>query len=171
MIKLDKERMDGYGEYIVDGNLSVNYLYGLNDLCQKYITKKCTVLELGVNNGVSTELFCNYAKNVVCVDAHKTAKFEKVLEQYSNLKFYQTQFSDFYHNNIEKFDFIYIDGSHQYDDVKYDIENCLKLVKIGGIIAGHDYNSTCSGVIQAVNEHFEDVEIFSDSSWCKIIKQ
>jgi len=38
----------------------------------------------------------------------------------------------------EKADFIYIDGAHDYGQVKKDIENYWKILKEGGIIAGHD---------------------------------
>ncbi len=38
----------------------------------------------------------------------------------------------------EKADFIYIDGAHNYEQVKKDIENYWKILKNGGIIAGHD---------------------------------
>ena len=37
------------------------------------------------------------------------------------------------------FDFIYIDGSHEYQDVLSDLEGAWKIVKPGGIIAGDDY--------------------------------
>ena len=42
----------------------------------------------------------------------------------------------------EFFDFIYIDGDHRYHQVKKDIERCKQLVKVGGILAGHDCEKT-----------------------------
>lgn len=36
------------------------------------------------------------------------------------------------------FDLVYIDGSHKYSDVKQDIEDAIKVVKLGGIICGDD---------------------------------
>jgi len=166
MIKLDDERMDGFGEFLV-GEFKVNYLYGLNDLCQKYINKNTDVLELGSNNAVSTRLFCYHAKSVLAIDMNKTNRMCDALNENSNLKFIQTTFADFYSNNTHKFDLIYIDGSHEYKDVKFDIQNSIKLLKSNGVIAGHDYNYTCEGVIFAVNEFFTSPEVFSDSSWCK----
>ena len=167
-MKLDTERMDGYGEYLVD-NYRVNYLFGLNDLCKKYINDNFTVLELGVNNGVSTQIFCKYAKSVVGIDLQKTEKFVDVLQNNDNLTFHQMSFLDFYNINNDKFDLIYIDGSHEYQDVKVDIQNCSNFLKEGGILCGHDYNSMCPGVVTAVNEFFDDVEVFEDSSWLKKI--
>lgn len=51
------------------------------------------------------------------------------------------------------FDFIYIDSSHQYEHTKNELNEALRVVKNGGIIAGHDYNEMhFKGVFDAVNE-------------------
>ncbi len=39
----------------------------------------------------------------------------------------------------ESLDFVFIDGSHDYVDIKDDIIHWLPKVKKGGILAGHDY--------------------------------
>ena len=56
----------------------------------------------------------------------------------------------------ESLDFVFIDASHEYEDVKKDIEMWLPKVKPGGIFAGHDYyvgeHDWFPGVKQAVNE-------------------
>lgn len=54
-------------------------------------------------------------------------------------------------------DFIFIDGSHEYQDVKNDIEAWFPKIKIGGIMAGHDYNAW--EVQKAVNEFFSESKI------------
>jgi SAM-dependent methyltransferase len=66
-------------------------------------------------------------------------------------------------------DFVFIDASHEYEDVKADILAWLPKVKIGGILAGHDYN-TFEGVNRAVDEIFRinDLEI---SEYCYIYKK
>ncbi len=164
-MKLDIERMSGFGEYNVDGH-QVNYLYGLNELCEENITKESIVLELGCNDGVSTSLFSKYAKKVFAVDMNKTSKMNNLLEEIDNIYFYKMSFSQFFFQNIEKFDFIYIDGNHEYQEVREDIINSLNFVKDGGLIGGHDYNSSCPGVVKAVKEFFGDnIKIYSDSSW------
>ena len=56
-------------------------------------------------------------------------------------------------------DFVFIDASHDYENVKKDILSWLPKVKIGGIIAGHDYSGDFPGVIQAVDEIFSGKEI------------
>ena len=51
-------------------------------------------------------------------------------------------------------DFVFIDASHDYGSVKADILAWTPKIKMGGIIAGHDYVKTYPGVIMAVNEIF-----------------
>lgn len=53
-----------------------------------------------------------------------------------------------------KADLIYIDGSHEYFDVKNDITNYLNLLNSNGIIFGDDFN--WEGVNKAVVEVFGD---------------
>lgn len=56
-------------------------------------------------------------------------------------------------NNL---DFVYIDGAHDYQNVKQDIENYYPKVKVGGIIGGHDIENGNSksheGLTKAVLE-------------------
>jgi len=53
----------------------------------------------------------------------------------------------------EYFDFIYIDGLHEYRAVKFDINSWYKKVRLGGYIGGHDFGSTAwPGVELAVRE-------------------
>ena len=49
-------------------------------------------------------------------------------------------------------DFVYIDASHQFDPVVYDIIEWTKKVRKGGVVAGHDYRLTGDcGVVPAVD--------------------
>lgn len=50
-------------------------------------------------------------------------------------------------------DFVYLDADHRYESVKADIAAWLPRVRIGGILAGHDYG-LFQGVNQAVDERF-----------------
>jgi predicted O-methyltransferase YrrM len=63
----------------------------------------------------------------------------------------------------ETLDFCFIDGSHEYEDVKKDIQAYLPKVKKGGILAGHDYDALWSGVIKAVDELLGKVEVLNGS--------
>lgn len=53
----------------------------------------------------------------------------------------------------EKFDFVFVDGLHTYEQVKKDLNNYSSIIKKGGVIACHDYNhSGYPGVSEAINE-------------------
>ena len=47
---------------------------------------------------------------------------------------------------------VYIDGLHDYESVKRDIDTWYQKVRWGGIISGHDFDACLPGVVQAVNE-------------------
>lgn len=51
---------------------------------------------------------------------------------------YKGTSNDFFLQNIKKFDLIFIDGLHEYDQVKKDIINSLKFLNDNGFILLHD---------------------------------
>lgn len=66
---------------------------------------------------------------------------------------------DFKPNSI---DFVFIDGSHEYEYVYEDIVEWTKIVRTGGIVCGHDYvenENRKYGVIEAVNQYVEENKI------------
>lgn len=65
--------------------------------------------------------------------------------------------------NIEV-DFVWIDGHHEYSQVKRDVQNAKKVVKKGGIIGGHDYGLV-EDVKKAVDEELNDVHKGGDFTW------
>ena len=66
------------------------------------------------------------------------------------------------------FDFIFIDGGHDYSNVNSDIQSWLPKLKDTGIIAGHDYQPSFPGVVKAVNENFAGFEVMPNSCvWYK----
>ena len=67
-------------------------------------------------------------------------------------------------NLTETLDFVYIDGNHSYEAVKTDIEFAEKLVK-HGVIGGHDYSWDYPGVVDAVNEKFNNFQFKSNDWW------
>jgi predicted O-methyltransferase YrrM len=76
--------------------------------------------------------------------------------------FYNSVAKDF------KFDFVFLDGSHDYEDVKWECENYSKIIKPGGVLSGHDYN-IFEGVNKAVDEFAKaegkPVELLPGNIW------
>ena len=59
-----------------------------------------------------------------------------------------------------RYDFVFIDGDHSYEQCKKDILNYAPLVRLGGLVAGHNFheahNSAHPGVNKAVREIYGD---------------
>jgi hypothetical protein len=68
----------------------------------------------------------------------------------------------------KQIDFVYIDASHEYESVNEDILLWSKLVRPGGVMAGHDWD-VYEGVNQAVTERFgDDIQTSNYVWWSKI---
>lgn len=67
----------------------------------------------------------------------------------------------------DPFDLVFIDALHDYDSVKQDIALWWPHVRIGGMLAGHDFNHKWPGVERAVADSFNlmHVGVSSDSVW------
>lgn len=71
------------------------------------------------------------------------------------IKGYSPQEADRFQD--ETIDFIYIDGLHDYESVKKDINAWWTKVRNGGILSGHDFNRIkWPGVVQAVEEFCQE---------------
>ena len=53
---------------------------------------------------------------------------------------------------VDRCDVVFVDGSHAYSYVVSDSAKALRMVKPGGIVLWHDYNSATRGVFRALNE-------------------
>lgn len=101
------------------------------EIIQKYIYKYkyASYLEIGVQAGhCFRAIHCNY-KVGVDPDPTSAATIHKTSDE-------------FFANNKEKFDIIFIDGLHHADQVYKDIMNSLDIVNEGGIILMHDCKPT-----------------------------
>jgi hypothetical protein len=131
-------------------------------------------LEMGTERGLFAEVLCkaNPKLKLTCVDAwsryegYREHVTEELLDEiYLDA---QRRLSPFKCNLVKAFsvdaaktfpdeslDFIYIDGNHEYKFVAEDLNAWYKKIRLGGIIAGHDYISRRGmnfGVIEAVKE-------------------
>jgi len=128
-------------------NLNVRRLY-LIDPYDKYSDY---VKELKQSN--------NFSKKTVLL-GEETAK--KNLQKWKSKLIWLKDKSDMAVKSVvDKLDFVYVDGNHERDYVKRDIELFWPKLKKGGLMAGHDFLPKFQGVIEAVNEMFKDYEVAS----------
>ncbi len=166
-------------------------------------------VEVGVDRGVFSEQFMTHwnGHNFFGIDSYEAASefpwpresdYLMAVARYErsgkNCKLVKTT-SEMAANSIRNYegqffadlkliDFIYIDASHEYEDVKRDLELWMPLLSDIGIISGHDYDDGHQGVVRAVDEFFCDSTIYKthekiaswyvyrngipDSSWRRI---
>ena len=77
--------------------------------------------------------------------------------------------------DMSKIDYVFLDGGHEYNTVKNDLENCVEVIKKGGTVLCDDYSLvTTPDVKRAVDEFIKDnqynVEILCDNRFAKIQK-
>lgn len=82
------------------------------------------------------------------------SNIKKVNNQIETVRMLSYDAAKLYKNN--SLDFVFIDASHDYENVKADILSWFPKVKQGGYIGGHDYNDFHCGVVKAVTELFSN---------------
>ena len=98
-------------------------------------------------------------------------EFESNLREYIGKRVIPVRmFSAYAYEHLEprgvKFDFVFIDGSHDFGHVTGDIQMFKKLLKPNGLLAGHDYNEpTCPEVAPAVNAQFQSIMLGPGTIW------
>ena len=100
-----------------------------------YPSQVKTYLELGVRCG---KTFMSVSK---CVDAAFAVDItfrELNIRRSDNMCFYEMSTDDFFKQNTNKFDLIFIDALHEYEQIKTDLLNSIKVLNENGFIALHD---------------------------------
>lgn len=83
-------------------------------------------------------------------------------------KFYQLKLDGKLPKEVRHgFDLVFIDAAHDQENVEADIKAWWPLVKMGGFLAGHDYQHKFPGTMRAVANHFPlmRVGVMPDSIW------
>ena len=130
-----------------------------------------TVLEIGSFVGLSTAWFAERVEKVFTIDPfdaitrinylhgemkevakNQLGNFRKNTDKYDNIfELVMTSEQAFNHHDFDLYaDLIYIDGSHEYEDVKKDIEMWQN--RATKILCGDDYTDSWPGVKKAVDE-------------------
>lgn len=129
-----------------------------------------TAIEIGTAYGGNAFYLLSNTKleKLVCVDPYEyypampgfTCQFEyDTLFQFAkdrlkkfNKAFFERSDSQYaWDKFLDKYDIIFLDGSHDYEDVNWELLHYSQLVNKGGVLAGHDYD-IFEGVNKAVDE-------------------
>lgn len=114
----------------------------------EYLTRYAKV------TGSSTEAGFQKYYDKVYEDVHRR------FDPYENVTVLRMTSDEFFEGyDGDGLDWIYVDGSHAYEQVLVDLENALKIMKPGGLILGDDYKWGGRwgkpGVTKAVDEFLE----------------
>ena len=128
------------------------------EIIQTFINKISAkkYLEIGMGPGINFHAIeCDYK---VCVDPTPTEPVTYTLTS-----------DDFFKQNNETFDVIFIDGLHWFEQVYRDIVNSLNVLSDGGIIICHDMNPH-SEIIQRYPQAIPESEWTGDcwKAWVKL---
>jgi hypothetical protein len=116
--------------------------------------------EIGVEHGLNAKTMLRFLpiKKLYLIDPYQQKsgdtyfnEAKRFLRKYENKIEFIRKTSENAINEIPNdLDFVYIDGSHEYEIVKRDILLYYDKIKKGGIIGGHDFWADQIGVCKAV---------------------
>ena len=161
------ETQDGFRfPHDVDGWLTETEGRALAELA-----KDRYVLEIGSYCGRSTICLAQTATHVTAIDPHDgrgTPRPKETRDEMeANLRRYGVsnsvsifsphRFAEECDNDHTRYTIAFIDGAHDYESVKHDIDLCLSMLRPDGLLAFHDYRDAGDpGVRQAVDELLSD---------------
>ena len=131
--------------------------------------KSLVAVEIGSFKGFNAKNICENLniKRLYCIDPYTVyvdqierdrtdyyEKAQKFLSKYP-VTFVRKYSSDAVDDVPDNIDYCYIDGNHEYEFCKKDIELYYPKMTKGGIIGGHDFNGSFIGVVKSVLEFAE----------------
>lgn len=169
-----------------------NSVKGLFELIKLYFKPNFQVVEIGSFQGVSTLLFALFAEKVYSVDNYSylaspdQAAFgsttfkqmfidaeklftERILGIPNIVKVRKSSIEaavDFKDNSL---DVVYIDGEHDYENIKKDIRAWKNKIKKGGLLAGHDWYLPFIYIVLSEENLLNELMIYPDSSWSVLL--
>lgn len=149
----------------------------LTALVDHFKARRC--LEIGCNIGATSAAILNGNESIVEYIGLDLPKIWFRNEPAGHLALHDPRFvlmqlengsHDFKALCIDRPDFIFIDGAHDYAAVKYDTELALSIIAPGGVIAWHDYqmptNPDVAEYIHEINDKpGEPVIVWVKDTW------
>lgn len=137
-------------------------------------TEPNSILEIGSFEGLSScfladNFLGHQSSSLICVDPFdtndKTTPLTDSTKGYfldniaksvnaKKVTFHQQYSNQFFAENTKTFNFIYVDGSHELNDIRYDMREAFKVLRQGGIMWMDDYLGGGSYAIKAVMDEF-----------------
>jgi predicted O-methyltransferase YrrM len=146
----------GYLKYM-SGMVDEDELLLIAKYCSE-VPEGGTILDIGTADGKSALTMGLNSKPMVKVFTLDIEVGEKI---YKHIDYMELNHKVFFIRSTSKIlsrlwttplDFLFIDGSHNYEDVVSDIEVWLPHVKEGGYLGFHDYGNKAFGVTEAVDK-------------------
>lgn len=104
------------------------------EIINRLITKNGykSYLEIGIGDAANyNQISCENKSNVdPCFDNYDSQAEARIVNRCTS--------DEFFERNTEKFDIIFIDGLHEYEQVHRDIINSLNVINEGGVVLCHD---------------------------------
>lgn len=155
---------------------------------EKFVINKIyriNYLEIGSFEGRST-VFISELKNTNSItaidtwegsDEHNNISFKKVFENFktninilnkSKIRFFKTTSDNFFKNNKNVYNLIYIDGSHEYTQVKKDFVNSFNCIEKNGYIICDDFlwffyqdldKNPIKAILECYNEYKKELTV------------
>jgi hypothetical protein len=144
------------------------------DLFEKNNENKSEIIP---NTNFSNPLKKIYFKYIKRQDPYTIEAVEDLLKKFKNNVHLIKGNSNIILKKIDmsKVDYVFLDGGHEYETVKNDLDNCIEVINNNGTILCDDYNlSYAPGVKKAIDEYIKGnnlkCEILRNSRFAKIEK-
>jgi len=136
------EKLLEIGDIVTDKNTSHSYIdYFYEEEFSKYQDKPISLLEIGINNGSSFELWREYFKNaeqLVGIDVREDFVFPIFKFLKGVTYYFRDAYDEEFANSLPQFDIIIDDGSHTMDHQVRFIDLYLNHLKSGGVMIIED---------------------------------
>ena len=115
--------------------------------------------ELPPKTTFSNPLKTIYYNFILRLDPYSIKSVNKLLKKFkNNVNIIKGNSNDVLKNiNLDKIDYVFLDGGHKYETVKNDLQNLTEVVNNNALILCDDYNlSYAPGVKKAIDEYVKE---------------